>query len=64
MPDKTRAGAEPLDSNFTTDIKLEAATVDPSRLSQDAAEVLGDAHSFVEVESSDYSLSAFCNILD
>ncbi|MGF6309792.1 glyoxylate utilization-related uncharacterized protein [Bradyrhizobium sp. i1.8.4] len=61
MPDKTRAGAEPLDTNFTTDIKLEAATVDPSTSTQDATAVLGDAHSYVEVQAGDYSLAAYCN---
>jgi len=61
MPDKKRAGAESLDTNYTTDIKLEATIVDPSRSTQDVVEVLGDAHSYVEVESGEYSLAAFCN---
>jgi hypothetical protein len=64
MPDKRRAGAEPLDTNYTTDIKLEATVVDPSGTIQDAVGVLGDAHSYVEVETGEYSLAAYCNQSD
>lgn len=61
MPGRS-VGVDVLDTNYTTDIKLELAFADPNSVTRDVVDVLGDAHSYVEVQTDvDYSLAAYCN---